>query len=328
MGAPVARGRGHGVGAARDGRAAGGPGGVDPFVALVPALVAVAAGIVVVRIFPLPVRALARAAAARRGLVPAYALRRLGSESGSGLILAVLMATATIATFCSVVLVDLDRAADAAAWQDVGAPFRVTAVASGATGTKAGIPIALPDDFDPAALPGVEAAAEGSLASASFFPRGARLDLLALDAAAYAAVTAGTPVAIARLPAGLLARAAKGTNADPVPAVVSRGARRGPGGARPREGVPAHRRRRAADAPRRRGPSTTSRRSRTGTGSRSWTSPSCAARRPRTRHAPRSRSFALRTTPRPPSGPRPPRSRRTSWSRHAQRWRRRPAQPR
>ncbi len=211
---------------------------VDPFVALVPALVGIAAGIVVVRLFPLPVRALARAAAARPGLVPAYALRRLGRESSSGLILAVLMATATIATFSSVVLVTLDRGADAAAWHDVGAPYRITALASGSTGTRAGIPVALPRDFEPAALPGVEAVADASLASVSFFPRGARLDLLAIDAPAYAALAAGTPVEPA-FPAGLLASpedlvasAPRGTrpgsDALPIPAVVSTALAEGP----------------------------------------------------------------------------------------------------
>jgi len=209
--------------------AASGPGTVDPFVALVPALVGVAAGIVVVRLFPFPVRALARVAAARRGLVPAYALRRLGRESSSGLILAVLMATATIATFCSVVLVTLDRAADATAWHDVGAPFRVTALASGSTGTKAGIPIALPAGFDPAALPGATATAEGSTASVPFFPRGAHLDLLAIDTAAYADLAAGTPDEPS-FPPDLLASpddlvagapARPGSTAAPIPVIVS-----------------------------------------------------------------------------------------------------------
>jgi putative ABC transport system permease protein len=211
---------------------------VDPFVALVPALVGIAAGIVVVRLFPLPVRALARAAAARPGLVPAYALRRLGRESSSGLILAVLMATATIATFSSVVLVTLDRGADATAWHEVGAPYRITALASGSTGTKAGIPVALPRDFDPAALPGVEAVADASLASVSFFPRGARLDLLAIDAPAYAALASGTPVEPAfpadllASPVDLAANAPRGTrpgsDAVPIPAVVSTALAEGP----------------------------------------------------------------------------------------------------
>jgi putative ABC transport system permease protein len=211
--------------------AAGGPATVDPFVALVPALVGIAAGIVVVRLFPFPVRVLARVAAARRGLVPAYALRRLGRESSSGLILAVLMATATIATFCSVVLVTLDRAADATAWHDLGAPYRITALASGSTGMKAGIPIALPADFDPTTLPGVVATAEGSLASVPYFPRGARLDLLAIDTTAYADLAAGTPVGMSFPPdlltapedlvAGAPARTRLGSNAAPVPVIVS-----------------------------------------------------------------------------------------------------------
>jgi hypothetical protein len=112
-------------------------------------------------------------------------------------------------------------------------------MASGSTATKTGVPIALPAELDAATLPGVDAVAEASRASTPFFPRGARLDLLAIEAAAYADLAAGTP-AEPSFPADLLAApgdaaasgsaggsagasagARPGTNAAPIPAIVS-----------------------------------------------------------------------------------------------------------
>ena len=195
----------------------------DPFVAAVPALVGIAAGLIAMRLYPIPMRLFAGLAARRGDLVPVHALRRITRGSASGGLLVVLMATATIGAFATATLGHLDRAADAAAWSDVGAPFRVTAVADSTQGTKAGMTLPLPPELRPSALPGVEANAEASRARTSFFPRGASLDLLALDVAAYADVTRGSPVA-PDLPPELLDT----SGAAPLPAVVSSGLAAGP----------------------------------------------------------------------------------------------------
>ena len=107
----------------------------------------IAAGIVAVRLLPIPMLLLSRLAAIRRDLVPVLALRRVTRGGTSGSVLVVLMATATIGSFSGATLVHLDRAAEAVAWEEIGAPYRITG--SGP----------LPLAFDPMSLPGVTAAA-------------------------------------------------------------------------------------------------------------------------------------------------------------------------
>ena len=178
--------------------------GADPFIALVPALAGTAAGILAVRIMPLPMFVVSRLAALRRDLVPVLALRRVTRGGTGGAVLIVLMAAATIGTFSGATLVHLDRAAEAVAWQEVGASYRVTG-----TGP-------LPASFDPAELPGVQFAASqyqvGSVLATRFLP----LQLVAIDAPDYAAVVRGTD-GDPDLPLEML-----GPSAQPIPAIVSR----------------------------------------------------------------------------------------------------------
>jgi FtsX-like permease family len=54
--------------------------GVDPFLAAVPILVSLAVGLLAVRLYPLPLRALATALAPRPDLVPAFGVRRLARQ--------------------------------------------------------------------------------------------------------------------------------------------------------------------------------------------------------------------------------------------------------
>ena len=70
-------------------------GGFDPYLAAVPILVGLAAAIVALRLYPLPLRALAWAAAPRRDLVPALGLRRLARQPTLAVapLLVVLLAT-------------------------------------------------------------------------------------------------------------------------------------------------------------------------------------------------------------------------------------------
>jgi putative ABC transport system permease protein len=71
-------------------------GGFDPFLAAVPVLVGLAAGLLALRLYPLLLHALARAAAPRPDLVPALGLRRLARQPslGAAPFLVVLLATA------------------------------------------------------------------------------------------------------------------------------------------------------------------------------------------------------------------------------------------
>ncbi|MGZ6340403.1 MAG: FtsX-like permease family protein, partial [Candidatus Limnocylindrales bacterium] len=188
-------------------------GGADPFIAAVPALVAVAAGLVAVRLFPVGTRLLAGLARARRDLVPVLALRRLMRGAGSGTILTVLLATAAVGGFSSATLLHLDGAAEAVAWQETGASFRLTSVDRGQlTGT-----------FDPADLPGVQAVAAAYEGPANVAGQGVQVRLLAIDAAAYERVVGGTP-ADPQLPVALTVSASSGpdgSSAAPLPALVS-----------------------------------------------------------------------------------------------------------
>lgn len=71
-------------------------GGFDPYLAAVPVLVGLATGLLALRLYPIPLHALAWAAAPRRDLVPALGLRRLARQpslAGAPL-LVVLLATA------------------------------------------------------------------------------------------------------------------------------------------------------------------------------------------------------------------------------------------
>lgn len=177
--------------------------GADPFIALVPALAGIAAGIVAVRVLPIPMLLLSRLVSIRRDLVPVLALRRVTRGGTSGSILVVLMATATIGAFAGATLVHLDRAAEAVAWEEIPAPYRVTG--SGP----------LPVAFDPMALPGVTAAAGQYEVSTVVATRFLPLRLVAIDTADFARVAEGTP-GEALLPSELIE-----PSGQPVPAIVS-----------------------------------------------------------------------------------------------------------
>ena len=184
---------------------------VDPIVAAVPALVGLAAGIVTVRTFRIPLRALDTVAGIRRGLAGALAMRRLTRGHGAGPVLLVLLGTASIAAFATALFAHVDRAAAAISWNEAGASYRV----SGSVGR-------LPERFDPMTLPDVTAAAGAYRDSVPIGSKGARLDLVAIDAADYAAVVAGTPAEAGTGPALAALRTATSL-ADPstLPVVIS-----------------------------------------------------------------------------------------------------------
>jgi putative ABC transport system permease protein len=176
----------------------------DPLVAAVPALAGIAAGLIVVRLFPLPMRAFAALASFGRGLVPVLAMRRLTRGAGAAPILLVLLATGTIATFAAATFAHLGRAADLVAWHDVGAPYRL----NGAAGP-------IPGGTDVHRVTGLEASAAAFRGTAALGASGAQVELLAVDTADYVDVVRGTP-ADPGLPPELLARAT-----EPFPAIVS-----------------------------------------------------------------------------------------------------------
>ena len=187
----------------------------DPYLAAVPVLLGLAAGIVTVRAYPPLVGLLGRALARRRDLVPFLGLRTVGARSGViRLPLVVLVLTAAFASFASVVDTSLARGQSESAFLEVGADFRV----DGSQGS------ALPPTLDPAAVPGTSNVAAAHVEEAAPFATAegqeATTYLAAIDAAGY-----GPMLARARVdpfsPA-LMAGAGTGTPDDPIPAVLSR----------------------------------------------------------------------------------------------------------
>ena len=92
--------------------------GFDPYLAAVPLLLGLAAGILAVRIYPLPVRFLAAAAARRRDLVPALALRRVARQPGvTAAPLLVLLLGVSVSVFAAVMAATLSRAQEGASFE-------------------------------------------------------------------------------------------------------------------------------------------------------------------------------------------------------------------
>ena len=191
----------------------------DPFLAAVPILAGVAAAIIAIRLYPLPIRAFGWLAARRRDLVPVLGLRSVARRgSFSTLPLLVLMLTAAFGSFAAVLMASIDQGQYDASWAGVGADYRVEARDGG---NVAGLALLGTD--------GIEATAPAFLdTSAVFEDRPNHPDeirLLAVDPAAYQAVTAGSP-ADPDWPAALLLSGTSdtpslGTPDEPIPAIVS-----------------------------------------------------------------------------------------------------------
>ena len=192
----------------------------DPMLASVPVLSGLAAGIVAVRLYPLPIRGLGWLAARRRDFVPVLGLRTIGRHpAAANLPLLVLMLTAAFGAFSSVITSSVDRGQVVFSYQDVGADYRIERIGLGA----------LAPSLDPATIPGVEAVAPGILdASAPFagvVNQLATIHLDAVDPRAYAQVAAGT-AADPQWPAAFLAEPTGpgvGTEQNPIPAILSAG---------------------------------------------------------------------------------------------------------
>ncbi len=191
-----------------------GPGGPDPFLALAPGLAALAVGLVVLRLYPLPVAIVARLAARGRGLVAALGLGRAARrpEAARLPILAVLLAAA-MASFAGVMTASMAQAQEVASWQQLGADVRVTA-SQGAN--LAGVTLST--------LPGADDVATASLSTSVPFSvlgsGGGSVRMIGVDAAAFSEVTAGTPAATI-FPIGFAGSVADGSQEHPIPAITT-----------------------------------------------------------------------------------------------------------
>ena len=208
VGAILLRGRSSGVPAAGStptSSVVGSPatGGPDPFLALAPALIGLAAGIIAVRLLPVVLGFLARFVARQRGLIGVLGVRRAARDGSVAAVLVVALTSTTVGAFASVLLDQIDAGARSASWQTVGAQYQLTGSSSSLA------------EFEATPPAGIEAMAAISSLSVSVSTGGGR-NLVAVDPAAVGRVADGTPAA-PDFPATMLQPVGSG----PLPAIVS-----------------------------------------------------------------------------------------------------------
>ncbi|MDI5964967.1 FtsX-like permease family protein [Streptantibioticus silvisoli] len=204
------------LGAVATGAAESGPTGFDPYVALAPVLLAVAVAIVLLRLYPLPLRALSGAAGRLRGAVTQLGLARaMRSPAGTPLPVVAVMVVLTVASFGGCVVTQVSNGRQYAASAEVGADGRITATNDPLPDTLAG--------QVRRRVPGVTGVVPAWIQEQVSFPDGspATFTLIAVDPSAYAALVAGTGVGRPFPTAAL-----SGGTAAALPAVVSPGVAR------------------------------------------------------------------------------------------------------
>ena len=166
----------------------GGGGGLDLLTGLGPQLVALLAALLVLRIYPVPLRLLLRLAARRRGAAVYLGLARAARAAPAALLpaLALILAMA-LAGFGGMVLSSVTAARTAAAWRETGADAVLT------SGDLHPIPAAASRQL--AAAPGVRHAVTVSTESSQVAGGGRTVNTTAVSAplAAYAAVSSAAP---------------------------------------------------------------------------------------------------------------------------------------
>jgi putative ABC transport system permease protein len=183
--------------------------GVDPLLALTPVLLALALALLLARLYPRPVAALAAVAARRRGAVPFLGAARAGRDATAGVLpLVVLLLALATSVFGSVVASTSDRGADDASWQLLGAPARLTGIGFTDDQLAAGREVE-----------GVDSLAGMSTTSGEVTTERRRLDVTVaeLDAVAMTRVQQGIPGAV---PLDALVRNESGGSDGAGPAAV------------------------------------------------------------------------------------------------------------
>ncbi|MFF3910387.1 FtsX-like permease family protein [Streptomyces sp. NPDC001848] len=188
-------------------RRRGTDGGPDLLTAAAPVLVAVVAALVLLRLYPLPLRLLARPAARLRGAVLPLGVARAGrSPATAALPLLAILVALTVTSFGGAVLSGVAAGRDRAALAAVGADARVQA--------RATLPQGLAERIR--RLRGVRDVAAVRLESGLRTERGTAYDLLVVDPGSYARLAAVTGVD-GRFPTAVL----DGGGAGALAAVVS-----------------------------------------------------------------------------------------------------------
>lgn len=181
--------------------------GVDPLLAAAPLLLALAACVVVLRLYPWPVRALSRVLARGRGLVGFLGSARAVRDTAGGLVPALaLVVGVAVAGFSTVMYSTVQAGVQQQAWDAVGADVRLSGPIVDADG------VARLAGLDGVAA--VSAVADLGDLSLKQGVAGEKVGVVAVDAETFAQVQADVPGAPS-LPAGL------GADGDRLPVLVS-----------------------------------------------------------------------------------------------------------
>ncbi|MFI2299720.1 FtsX-like permease family protein, partial [Actinacidiphila glaucinigra] len=185
-------------------------GGADLLTAAAPVLVAVIGALVLLRLYPLPLRLLSRPAARLRGTVLYLGLARAGrTPSATALPLVAVLVALAVTSFGGSVLTGVEDGRDRAATRAVGGDARIESLTT------------LPEGLDARVrrVHGVLGTSPVRIETGlSTTPAGTSYDLVVVDPARYAALVASTGIG-APFPAASL----EGDGTGPLPAVVSPG---------------------------------------------------------------------------------------------------------
>jgi len=100
--------------------------GADPFLVSVPVLIALGAGLLALRLYPYPLRALGQVTAGRRSAVPFLGIARASREGTTAAVpLLALLMTLALGVFGSVLNTSVARSQERQTWRDIGADARL-----------------------------------------------------------------------------------------------------------------------------------------------------------------------------------------------------------
>lgn len=168
--------------------------GADPFLMLAPAGLALAAGILTLRLYPLPLRLFTKIAGRRPGAVPFLGLTLAArSRGGAALPVLILLPALAVSVFGALVSGAIGDTQSRAAWQDVGASARVERAAE------------IPEDVVARveALPGVNSVVRAGKGNVQVGIGGLRATVLSIDLKDYRELVAGSPLTVPDPPRGL-----------------------------------------------------------------------------------------------------------------------------
>ncbi|WP_030450758.1 FtsX-like permease family protein [Herbidospora cretacea] len=168
--------------------------GADPLLVLAPAGLALAAGILTLRLYPLPLKLFTRLAGRRPGAVPFLGLTLAArSRGGAALPVLILLPALAVSVFGALVSGAIGDTQSRAAWRDVGAPARIERSAE------------IPEDVVARveALPGVTSVLRAGKGNVQVGVGGMRATVLSIDLKDYRELVDGTPLTVPDPPRGL-----------------------------------------------------------------------------------------------------------------------------